>query len=213
MARKVADLIALRLTDVINAKGIARIAVPGGTTPSSMLTALGGLKLDWEKVVITLTDERWVPVSSRRSNHRMLAHSLFQGMAASATFVPLYSGSPEPALGLNGICSGLEQTALPLDIVVLGMGSDMHTASLFPGALGLERALSIDSPAAAAINISGEAEQRITLSATVLRNAERHLLIQGHEKRDALRRAGKICDPMLAPICAVLDDATIHYAD
>lgn len=213
MAQELADLIAMRLTSRIHATGVARLAVPGGSTPGPMLSALGAKDLDWDNVVVTLTDERWVPVSSDRSNQRLLSESLFQGMAASATFVPLYSGAPEPRLGLDAVCLGLEQAALPLDIAVLGMGADMHTASLFPGALGLEQALSTNAPAAIAITAPGADEQRISLSAAALNPAERHIQIQGSDKRDALARAVGIGTPLEAPICAVLDGATVHYAD
>jgi len=213
MATRLASLIATRLKECIEAKGIARLALPGGTTPEPMLTALGALPLDWDSVVVTLTDERWVSASSDRSNQRLLAGSLFQGFAASATFVPLYSGAQEPELGLDAVCRGLELRALPLDLAVLGMGADMHTASLFPGALGLKRALSTDAPAAIAITVPGAEEPRITLSAAILNRAERHILIQGRDKREALERATEIANPLNAPICAVLDGATVHYAD
>lgn len=213
LAEEVAALLAGRLRARIAEVGVARLAVPGGTTPGPMLAALGGQALDWEKVVVTLTDERWVPVTSERSNARLLAETLFRGAAAAARFVPLHSGDADPEFGIDAVCREVERWALPLDLAVLGMGADMHTASLFPGAAGLARALAPDAPPAVAIEAPGVDEPRITLSAPALYRAERHVLIQGADKRDALRRAIGIADPGSAPVCAVLDGATVHYAD
>ena len=213
MAHQVAKRIAESMQARIDATGRVSVAVPGGTTPGPMLQALGQTNLAWDRVVVTLTDERWAPTSSSRSNQRLLGATLFQGAATAAQFVPLYSGATEPGLGMEAICAGLEQSALPLDIAVLGMGEDMHTASLFPGAVGLTDALAAQAPPAIAINAPGAEEPRVTLSAAILRPAERHILIQGATKRSALEQAVETGDPMQAPVCAVLDGSIVHYAD
>ena len=214
LAEGLAGVIAERLRALAAERGRASLAVPGGTTPGPMIARLGEADLPWEAVAVTLTDERWVPVASERSNQRLLARTLFRGRAAAAEFVPLYAGTPEPAQGLDAVNASLERIVLPLDIAVLGMGADMHTASLFPGAVGLDRALSPDAPAALAITAPGAEEARVTLSARVLAAAgERHLLIAGADKRAALDRALEIGDPRRAPVLAVLPGATVHYAD
>lgn len=213
LAAGLSGLLAARLRDLLAAKGKASIAVPGGTTPGPMLTLLGGVELDWEKITVTLTDERWVPPTSDRSNQKLLAETLFSGAGAAARFVPLYGGTSEPSLSIDNIITGLKQIALPLDIAVLGMGDDMHTASLFPGSVGLEQALAPDAPAAVAVTVAGAEEARITLSAPVLSAAERHIMIAGNGKRMALERALEADDPRVAPVLSVLDGATVHYAD
>ena len=213
LAEAVAALLAERLRALIAGAGRARVAVPGGTTPGPMLTILGQADLDWGRVAVTLTDERLVPAESARSNQRLLGETLFKGRAAAATFVPLLAAAADRAGTLDGVCEGLRRVALPLDIAVLGMGADMHTASLFPGADGLAEALAPDAPPAVAIAAPGADEPRVTLSAPALAAAERHILIVGAGKRAALERARAIADPRRAPVCAVLAGATVHYAD
>ena len=80
--------------------------------------------------------------------------------------------------------------ALPIDVLVLGMGADMHTASLFPGAPELPAALAADAPALVAIHPPGQPEARLTLTAPVLRGASViHILITGPDKLAALETA------------------------
>ncbi len=101
----------------------------------------------------------------------------------------------------------------PLTVVLLGMGNDMHTASLFPGADHLESAMAPDAGPVMAIRAEGAEEPRITLTRPILADALNiHVLIMGPEKREALDRA-RTLDPMQAPIRAFLDSATVHWAE
>lgn len=218
MAANLAARVAGALDDAIGARGRAGLAVPGGTTPEGFLTDLGRAPIDWERVGVTLTDERWVPVSDPRSNQAMLARTLFRGPAAAAEFVPLYGATPEIADALPAIDRALERIVLPLDVAVLGMGEDMHTASLFPGALGLAEALDPATPHhAVQIRAPGAAELRVTLTARALRGAATvFLMIRGAAKRRALERAAAASDWSTAPVLAALTApgrVEVHVSD
>lgn len=119
--------------------------VPGGTTPGPVFDALSVANLDWSRIDVMLGDERWVPQTSDRSNTRLLKERLLTGRAAAATLLPLYAEAPAPEDKLDELIERV-RPALPINVLLLGMGADMHTASLFPGADRLDDALSPDAP-------------------------------------------------------------------
>ena len=204
LARLLAGEVAAVLEAAIRETGRAALAVPGGTTPAAFLSALGGHALDWAAVAVTLTDERCVPADHPRSNRRLLDQTLFAGPARAARFVAL-DGEP----GLAAL--------LPLDACVLGMGDDLHIASLFPGADRLDEVL---SPAcgtpALRLHAPGAPEARMTLTAPTLTGAGRcFVLIHGAAKRAALERVNAAANPADAPVRLVLDGpnpATVYWA-
>jgi len=215
LATDLAELVADQLADAIDARGKASLAVPGGTTPGPFLKALSGQDIAWDKVSVMLTDERFVAEDSPRSNTRLLRETLLQGKAAAATLVPMVAEGDAPEDVLDGLMVGLNPT-LPLDVVVLGMGEDMHTASLFPGADKLAEALADDAPTLLPMRAEGAGEPRLTLTAPVLRGAGAvHLLITGAPKLVALKRALLEGPDTEAPVRVVLarDDTEIHFAE
>ena len=190
----------------------ASFAVPGGTTPGPIFDDLSSADLDWSRVHVMLTDERWVPEDHDRSNTRLLRERLLVDRAAEATYVPLYAPTETPEASLDALSAAIEPE-LPLSILLLGMGADMHTASLFPGADRLDEALSKSAPPLMAMRAPGAPEPRITLTAPVLSGAmTTHILITGAEKREALERARHL-KPHDAPVAAVLANATVHWAE
>jgi len=192
--------------------GPATLSVPGGTTPGPVFDALSVADLDWARVFVLLNDERWVGEDSPRSNTRLLRERLLQRKAAAATLLPLYAPAPKPEDRLEQLAQTIAPH-LPISVLLLGMGNDMHTASLFPGADHLSQALSPDAPVLMALRADAAGEPRITLSARVLQAAHHiHILITGPEKRQALDRA-QTRPPELAPIRTVLDQATVHWAE
>ncbi|SFI75449.1 6-phosphogluconolactonase [Celeribacter neptunius] len=185
--------------------------VPGGTTPGPVFDTLSGVSLDWDRVDVLLNDERWVPETSERSNTALLKRRLLVGKAASARLIPLHRDVPTPEDGLEALMPAVE-AVLPLNVLLLGMGTDMHTASLFPGADQLELGLSDAAPTLLAMRAPGAPEPRITLSAEALKTAiSTHILITGPEKRAALERAQSL-SPMEAPVSAFLPEASVHWA-
>jgi 6-phosphogluconolactonase len=201
------------LFDAYAAAGAASLAVPGGATPGPMLRALSRHAMEWDAVTVTVTDERCVPEDNPRSNARLVRETLLQGAAAAARFVPLAPGGVAP--GPDGP-PGLS-AMLPLDCVVLGMGDDMHTASLFPGADRLVDALAVDAPPAMSISAPGAPEPRVTLTAPALTGARAiHLLIFGAAKHAAYHAAladGPVAEAPIRAILRAPGPVTIHYAD
>ena len=190
----------------------ASIAVPGGTTPGPLYDVLHDVSLDWGRVDVMLTDERWVAEDHPRSNTAMLRDRLFRGAAAAANLVPLRADTDTPEESLGALTHAV-RGCLPLTVVLLGMGEDMHTASLFPRADKLATALSPKAPALVAMRAPGADEPRITLSARALNGAmSKHLVIVGDAKRSALEKAVEIGDAFQAPVSAVMDDLTVHWA-
>lgn len=206
-----ADKLASELAAQLRTNDGASLCVPGGTTPGPVFDVLSGVGLDWDRVTIFLNDERWVPETSLRSNGRLLRQRLLTGKAAAATFLPLYADTPEPEASVGALEAAIAPH-LPISVLLLGMGADMHTASLFPGADRLAEALAPDAPVLMPMRAEGAGEPRITLTARVLADAMSiHLLITGKEKRAALERAMGL-SPEEAPVRAVLDNATVHWA-
>ena len=188
------------------------LAVPGGTSPGPVFDVLCAAHLDWDRVDVMLTDERWVPEDSPRSNTRLIRERLLVDRAAKARLLPLYVPTHEPEEVLAELETQIANE-LPLAVVLLGMGADMHTASIFPEADRLNAALAPNAPVLVAMRAPGAPEPRITLSARVLNDALRkHVLIFGTEKREALERAQGML-PEDAPINAVLNGATVHWAE
>ena len=210
MMMRLADILASELRNCLLQHDHASFAVPGGTTPGPVFDSLCDASIDWSRVHVLLTDERWVPETSERSNTRLLRQRLLTGRAAAATYVPLYADAPAPEDKLAELAAGLAPE-LPISVMLLGMGADMHTASIFPGADKLHEALHGDDTLVA-MRAPGAPEPRITLSAKVLKGAmSRHIVIVGDEKRAALERAQQMT-PDNAPVAAVLPGSTVHWA-
>ena len=208
-----AQLVGQQLKNALSAQGKATLAVPGGTTPAPFFEHLRRMPLDWQNVMVMLTDERFVPETSDRSNTKLLRETLLQDHAAAAQFVPMYIAADRPEDVLDTLQAGIA-SALPIDVCVLGIGADMHTASIFPEADLLAKALADYAPILLPMRAPNAPEPRMTLTAPVLRAAGAvHLLIAGLGKKDALKQAqqdGPVTD---APVRAILPQAHIHYAE
>ena len=207
-----ANVLAGELADFVRRDGSASFCVPGGTTPGPIFDTLSGVDLEWDKISIFLNDERWVPDTNPRSNTALLKQRLIRGRAAAATLIPLYADTVDPEDSLDALSIGITPH-LPISVLLLGMGTDMHTASLFPGADRLADALAHDAPILLPMRADAAGEPRITLSARVLKDAMNcHILITGADKRAALERAQTLTE-FEAPVKSVLANATVHWAE
>lgn len=212
LALSLADRLASQLAQQLRANDTASLCVPGGTTPTPVFETLSGTDIRWDRVTVFLGDERWVDGDHKRSNGRLLRRHLLKDRAAAADYIDLYTGDAQPDDATDALAERLSPH-LPITVALLGMGNDMHTASMFPGADRLADALASDAPPLLPIRAEGADEPRITLTRPVLADAINiHILIMGPEKREALERAQKL-DPIEAPIRAFLDNATVHWAE
>ncbi|MDV4144193.1 MULTISPECIES: 6-phosphogluconolactonase [Shimia] len=212
MAIDVANQIADELAEALHHEKRVCLAVPGGTTPGPVFDALCAADIDWARVDVVPTDERWVEEDSPRSNARLIKDRLLVDRAAKARFLPLYTPAHEPEEVLAELESMIAPE-LPLAVAILGMGDDMHTASLFPGADGLEEALAAKAPILVPIRRADLEETRLSLSARILDGAlSKHVLITGAQKRNAIEAARHL-PPQEAPIRVILQDAKIHWSE
>lgn len=191
LADALAESVAGELRRALEARGRASLAVSGGNTPKRFLQALALRAVDWAAVTVTLVDDRWVPESSTRSNAALVRAHLLQGPAAAARFLALHRGAGAPEAALPELEQALEALPLPLDVAILGMGEDGHTASFFPGGDRLQQALDPDGAARVLpMRAPGAGEPRITLTLPVLLAAGGlYLHIEGESKRAVLRGA------------------------
>ena len=167
--------------------GRAVLAVSGGNTPKPLFERLAHAPIDFQRLYVTLVDERWVDGDDSASNEKMVRESLLQGNAVAAHFVPLKNGAATAAAGVAAATTALATLPRPFDLVMLGMGDDGHTASLFPGAVQLAQGLSTKA-ACLAVTPPAAPHERITLSAHRLLDTRRLILhISGAAKMKTYR--------------------------
>jgi 6-phosphogluconolactonase len=192
LASALAAVIAARLTRATASRRRASLVVSGGHSPIRLFGELRKQELDWDRVVIALADERWVDPADPGSNERLVREGLLREKAAAARLIGLKNSATSPLLGADAAWKGLAEVPRPFDVTVLGMGSDGHTASLFPGSPGLRSALDPSAPAACVAMWSPTAPHaRLSLNLSALLDS-RHVsvLILGEQK---LRTYGKAC--------------------
>jgi 6-phosphogluconolactonase len=193
LAKALADRVARGLSRAISRQGSAVLAVSGGSTPALFFEHLSQENISWEKVTITLVDERQVDEQSPRSNAKLVKQCLLQNHARTARFVPLYQNQNAAE-------------TLALDVVVLGMGEDAHTASFFPGGDHLAEALNPKSQTViTTMQAPAAGEPRLTFTlAAVLKAKVFCLHVEGQKKHDVLASAIAGTDVMAMPIRAIL---------
>lgn len=190
LADALAQRVAEALRQAIDSRGSATLVVSGGRSPVAFFEALARQSLPWRQVLVSLADERWVPVNHASSNEALVRRHLLRGAAAEANFLGLYrvAGNLERAAELAD--AAVAELA-PIDVLVLGMGDDGHTASLFPHSPNLDLALRPDCPRRVLpMQAPSQPAQRLTLTLPLLADARLPLLaIQGQAKLATLAEA------------------------
>jgi len=192
LARAAADEVAGQLAQAYAARGIATLVVSGGRSPVGFFEELRSRRLEWHKVTITLADERWVEPTVAGSNERLVRNALLTGAAGAARFIGLKNGAPSPELGAAAAWEPLARLPRPFDVVILGMGEDGHTASLFPGSPRLASAIDPDAaPGCIAMWSPAVPHARVSLNLSALLGSRRiAILLFGEAK---LRTYVKAC--------------------
>ncbi len=200
------------LKQAIEQKGHASIAVSGGKTPIPLFTLLSQQDLAWNCVYITLVDDRWVDDTDDASNEKLVMTYLLQNKAKLANFVGLKNSCDNPFDGAEVTEQLLDKVPMPFDVLILGMGEDGHTASLFPGADNLKLGLDMHSnrkvigmtPLTAPLD-------RITLTLPIILSSKNiYLHLVGESKINVLEQAEQGTDFNQMPIRAVIQQDNVN---
>ncbi len=217
---RLAQDIAQRLASAIQARGFAVLSVSGGKSPVALFEALRVIDIDWSRVRITLVDERCVPRIHPDSNALLVQTHLLQDLAAKAQLVFMVASAAEPLVSpaVQAKAASLALTAAGVaDVLVLGMGADGHTASLFPEAPNLADALDLrNTQTCVSIELAHPPANapypRITQTLAQILSA-RHIVLPltGTDKLNTLQQAWKQATPAL-PISFVLQQTQAPVA-
>lgn len=207
VAARLASDVAGRLGNALLQRDRASLAVSGGSTPKAFFEMLSRAPLEWARVDVTLVDERWVEADDPASNECLVRQHLIQNAAASANFIGLKQPGNFGGSGQVACESALKKLAWPLDVVVLGMGNDGHTASFFPDAPELSEALDPGNPVKSiALTPPSQPQRRVSLTFSALNAAGFTALhLRGNDKMETLKKAVTHLDDLRAmPVRAFL---------
>lgn len=209
--------IAFKLQQAIAERGHAVLVVSGGKTPLPLFQQLASTPLAWDKVTITLADDRFLPDSAADSNERLVKSALLQKEASRATFVSLYAAADSAEAAVPALQQRIAALGT-FDVLILGMGEDGHTASLFPCCAELTAGLSPTAPDLLATNPASAPYQRITFSLRRLLQARSiYLHLVGPKKLQVLQQAAAGTDVSAMPIRAFIQNSepelTVMYAE
>ncbi|MDH3351749.1 MAG: 6-phosphogluconolactonase [Gammaproteobacteria bacterium] len=169
----------------------ASLVVSGGTSPERCLEELSTANLDWQRVHVLLSDERWVAADDDSSNQKFIERTLLQGPAAAATLHGVYQAGIDIAERCDDLDEAIRQLPFPFACSLIGMGEDGHFASLFPDAENLKAGLDVDYPGLCLpVSTAASPHPRVSLTlAAISRSDEVVLLFFGAAKRDIYEQA------------------------
>ena len=196
-----AEHVKSKLARGISTRGVAHLVVSGGSTPAALFSLLADADLEWQHVVVMLADDRWVPADHEDSNERLVRETLLTGRAKQAQFLSLLPTPDDEVANLAGLSTVLRSVPR-FDVVLLGMGEDAHTASLFPCASALKEGLTTDAGALVTRPRTAP-HQRVSMSKRRLEMTDCGVIhIVGQNKKSVLEAAIKSGDEMRHPISA-----------
>ena len=200
------------LRDGIEENGRASLVVSGGRTPANLFNTLSQSNLQWDKVDISLADERWVENTDDASNEKMLRSQLLINNAINANFVPLKTQHSDAADAVQTCTANLQNVRSPFDVLILGMGEDGHTASLFPCSEQIAQGLDLESgDTFIAVQPTSAPNQRMSLTLPALLNSNQIFLhLTGESKKDVLDTVLSDDDALVMPIRAVINNADVE---
>jgi len=194
------------LEESIEEKNKATLLVSGGNTPKPLFEKLSNIDFSWDKVTIALVDERWIENTNCQSNENLVREYLLKNFAAKAKFIGMYISNKE-AVDCEVDCSNRYKEFFPFDVVVLGMGTDGHTASLFPENPKLKEAFDLNKETLC-ISIEPQTAPYTRMSLTlraILSAKKLYLHMEGNEKLKVFQDAFKNTDIYKTPISAVVN--------
>lgn len=210
LTQSLSALLQDKLSNAVASKGNASLAVSGGSTPVPLFQSLSQASLPWSKVRVTLVDDRWISPEEADSNDRLLNTHLLQDYAKEACYIPLWQADSTAEAAVIDCQKRLAVIDGQLDVVILGMGNDGHTASLFPCSSELPSALT-SSDDCIAVNPTSAPYARMSLTPARLLNSELRILhICGNDKLETLSQA-LTSTPESMPIKLFLDHPIIIY--
>jgi 6-phosphogluconolactonase len=186
-----ATSIAASLTRRLAVQPSTSMVVTGGSSPGQCYTALAKADLEWDRVQLLLSDERWVPPTHADSNEKMLRAQLLVENAAHAELLPMYAPNTSVAERCDVLNDSIATLNIPFACALLGMGGDGHIASLFPDLQDLDAYLEVDSSTFfVPVETAASPHARISLTGSALtRSDEILLLFFGDDKRAVYERA------------------------
>lgn len=210
LAQKISEQLSAGLVD----KGSASLVVSGGSTPKGLFAALSQTELDWKNITVLLADERWVDEAHEDSNSAMVKTLLLQNAAKQANWVDFGAGSIDVDGKLQQVNESLAHLGT-FDVVILGMGNDAHTASLFPCAIELDEGLTTQNDALMTQPTTAP-HRRLSLSKKRLLDTKLGVIhIVGASKLEVFDKATKYADDDMHPIShfAHHDEFSLWFAE
>jgi 6-phosphogluconolactonase len=213
MFRTLADAIVAQLKAGVAARGSASLVASGGTTPGALYDILSQRDAPWDKVSVTLSDERWVAPAEDGSNEKLVRARLLVGKAAPARMVPMKTDDASPGDAEAKVGAAIAAMPRPFDVTLLGMGDDGHTASLYPHSRGLDKSLDVNDPALVRgvhTDHAVKTGERMTLTLRALLNSKWIIiLLKGDDKLKTYEAAAAGSDVQEMPVRVLLNQTSV----